>query len=265
MNLASMQQDFRLWLTAAAPDAADRFGTQAVPGLAVYQNNYRAQLLDCLQVSFPRVREWMGDEAFVSAAADHIDSRPPHAFTLDAYADNFGDTLARLYPHNPDLHELAWIEHALSWAFVAADATPLTAAALADVDWDAAHMVLVPSFTIRTASTNAFDIWNALDDGTEVPRGEIREATGGLVVWRRQFMCVVRQVGAIERDALMHVAGNGSFSALCAHLVEQLGEDEGIARAGALLANWIGSDLLADIVSAAPQSIKAYESNRAKE
>ncbi len=256
MSLAAMQQDFRIWLTAATPESASRFGADAAPGLAVYQNNYRAQLMDCLEVSFPRVREWMGHEVFLAAAVEHIDSQPPHAFTLDAYADGFGETLARLYPDNPDLHELAWIEHALSSAFVDADAVPMVADALADVDWDTARLTLVPSFTMRLATTNAFDIWNALDDGTTVPRSEMREASAGLVVWRRQFMCVVRQVDAIERDALMHVTANGAFDALCTFLVERLGEEEGIARAGALLANWIGSDMLAGIESAATQHSK---------
>ncbi|MGT2490723.1 hypothetical protein ACU4GD_09985 [Cupriavidus basilensis] len=41
--------------------------------------------------------------------------------------------------------KLAWIEHAMSRAFVAADAAPLPAAALEGIDWDAATVILVPS------------------------------------------------------------------------------------------------------------------------
>ncbi len=247
MNLAALQQDFRAWLVASSPESARRFGADAAAGLAVYQNNYRAQLVGCLEISFPRVREWMGNEAFLAAAIAHIDSHPPQAWTLDAYADGFGETLTRLYPNNPDLHELAWIEHALSWAFVAPDATPLPAAALAGIDWDAATLVLVPSLTMRMVTTNVHDIWNALSDGVHPPDSKMLAAPSSLVVWRRQFSCFMRQVDDAEREALIHIREDGRFDALCTRLVERLGEDEGIARAGALLADWLGNELIAGI------------------
>ena len=36
---------------------------------------------------------------------------------------------------------------------------------------------------------------------------------------------------------------------LCEFLVERLGEDEGISRAGELLAGWIGSELIVGVIS----------------
>lgn len=247
MNLATLQQDFRTWLTTASPEAAARLGRDTAAGLAVYQNNYRAQLVGCLETSFPRVHEWMGDEAFLASAIAHIDRHPPHAWTLDAYADGFDATLVARYPDNPDLHELAWIEHAMSVAFVAGDATPPSAAALASIDWDAATLVLVPSLQVRTATTNAHELWTALSDGEPLPESEMLAAPAGLIVWRKDFGCYLHHVDAVERDALIHLQANGHFDALCEMLVERLGEDDGIARAGALLASWLGSALIARI------------------
>ncbi|KJK24418.1 hypothetical protein UB46_11095 [Burkholderiaceae bacterium 16] len=255
MSLHALQQDFRAWLMAASSDAATRIGPDTSAGLAVYQNNYRAQLVGCLETSFPRVREWMGDEAFLSAAVTHVDNHPPHAWTLDAYADGFDGTLIEQYPDNPDLHELAWIEHAMSLSFVAADALPLPA--LDDIDWDAASLTLAPSLRLRTATTNAQQLWITLNDGELVPGSEMLAQPAGLIVWRREFGCYLRQVDAVEFEALRQVREDGRFEALCAWLVSRLGEDDGIARAGELLANWLGNGIVTGIVPGVVTGIEA--------
>ena len=245
MKLADLQSDFHAWLTGAAPAALARLGDGAAAGLAVYQNNYRSGLVNCLEASYPQLRAWIGAPAFLAAAVDHIDRTPPHAWTLDAYADGFHATLALRYPDNPDVRELAWIEHALGAAFIAPDAAPLPAAALANMNWDAAHLRLVPSFASMEVATNAEQIWSALWDGAAPPEAEMLAEPAGVIVWRRQFTSYLRQVDALELAALRQLQADGSFSALCELLVAQLGEADGVARAGALLATWLSSELIA--------------------
>lgn len=247
MTLAELQRDFRNWLTSAAEDSATRLGGGAMAGLDVYQNNYRAQLVGCLEDAFPKVRAWTGDEIFHKAVVTHIDSHPPHAWTLDAYPSGFGETLANLFPKNPDLQELAWIEWSLSEVFVAADATPLSLDALATVDWDTARLSLTPSLRTRVVTTNAESIWSALWEETPVPEGEMLGAPGGLFIWRRQFTSRLKQVGALELEALLQLQQHGSFATLCDWLVERLGETEGVAKAGELLANWLASELITGV------------------
>ena len=77
---------------------------------------------------------------------------------------------------------------------------------------------------------------------------------GGLLVWRRQFTSRLRQVDAVELQALVHLQGNGSFVGLCEFLVERLGVEEGVAKAGELLAGWIGSELIVGVVDDLPVS-----------
>jgi hypothetical protein len=248
MNLAAMQHDFQSWLTAASHDAAARLGGAA--GLAIYQNNYRAQLIGCLEQAFPQLRGWIGADAFQEAAIAHIQRTPPHAWTLDAYGDGFGATLGALFPDNPDLHELAWIEHALAAAFVAADAAPLALDGLAGIDWDTARLRLAPSLQAVAATTNAERIWSALWERSTVPQGEMLDTPGGLVVWRRGFRSSLRAVDALELHALLQLRRDGSFAALCALLVGQLGESAGVAKAGALLADWIAHELITGVDAA---------------
>jgi hypothetical protein len=248
MRLAELQRDFRSWLVTASEEAAIRLGADSVmAGLSIYQNNYRAQLVGCLEEAFPRVRAWIGEEAFRSLAIAHIDSHPPHAWTLDAYAGGFSQSLVSLLPDNPDVQELAWIEYALSEAFVAADAEPLSLEALSDVDWDSARLRLAPSLMSLVATTNAEAIWLALWGDKDPPEGEMLAKAAGLIVWRRGFTSCLRQVDALEREALVHLQDNGNFAALCDLLVGRLGDTEGVARAGALFANWLGSELIVGV------------------
>lgn len=250
MNLADIQDGFRAML--AGPSAAEGSHGAVPPGAgrAVYLNNYRAQLVGCLEESYPLLRAFIGEEAFLHAAAAHIRRRPPHAWTVDAYADDFCGTLQALFPDNPDLHELAWIEHALGQAFIGRDAAPVAAEALAAIDWDQARLQLTPTLHLRAAITNAGDLWFALRDGAavaRVPEAEMLSAPGGLLVWRRGFVSCLRALDAIEFAALSYLQREGSFVGLCALLVERLGEEQGIASASAMLADWLGSELITGV------------------
>ena len=248
MNLARLQQEFQNWLVNASDESAALLGNH-VAGLAVYQNNYRAQLVGCLEGAFPNLRQWLGDEAFLAACITHIDRHPPHAWTLDVYPAGLQKTLYEVFPDNPDVHELAWIEWSLSEAFVAADAAPLRMEALASVDWDTARLQLAPSLRSHALTTNAEAIWSALWQQTPPPEAAMLAEAGGLLVWRRQYTSRLRQIDALELHALQHLQHDGSFAGLCEFLVEHLGEEEGIGRAGEMLAGWIGSELIVGVIS----------------
>ena len=247
MNLAAWQRDFQHWLVTGSEGVAGRLGEGVTAGLAVYQNNYRAQLVGCLEQAYPQLRRWIGDEVFLTAAVHHVDHHPPHAWTLDAYPQGFHTSLMALFPNNPDLQELAWIESALNDAFVAADAEPLSLDALATVDWESAHLQLSPSLRSHGLTTNAESIWAALCDDLPPPEGEMLAKPGGVIVWRRQFTSRLRALEPLEYQALAHLQANGSFAALCELLVEHLGETDGVARAGTLLAGWLASELIVGV------------------
>ena len=60
-----------------------------------------------------------------------------------------------LYPDDPEVPELAWIEGALGEAFVAPDAPALSAADLADIDWDRAVLAFTPTLDLGALTSNA--------------------------------------------------------------------------------------------------------------
>jgi hypothetical protein len=247
MKLAELQSEFHHWLVASSDALETCLDALAKPGLTIYQNNYRTQLVNCLQVSFPQLRTWLGDEAFLEAAIAHIDRRPPHAWTLDAYGADFGDTLQAMFPHNPDIHELAWIEWALSESFVAADADLLPNDELWKVDWNTARLRLAPSLRHHAATTNVMAIWSALQDGAELPESAMLEAPGGLIVWRRDFTSRLQAIDAVGYAALLALQEDHHFDHLCEVMVEHLGEEAGVAKAGALLADWLTAGIVVGV------------------
>ncbi|MGF7151093.1 hypothetical protein FHS96_004754 [Sphingomonas zeicaulis] len=244
MSLLAFQRDMRAWLTREDGAAAGRIGRDAGPGLRVHQNNYRAQLVACLETGFVRTRAWIGDEAFLAAAAFHVDRVPPGGWTLDAYGHDFPSSLHLLYPADPEIAELAWIDLALDEAFVGVDAPAITAADLADVDWDRAVLRLVPTMNIGDRATNADCIWSALAAGHEPPAPRRLAVSGALLVWRQGFVPRFRAIEADEQTALIHAHAGLPFAALCTAAVEKLGEEAGIAQAGQWLGRWVSEGLV---------------------
>lgn len=247
MSLIDLQRDMRAWLEAEDAHAAARYGVAAASGLAVYQNNYRAQLVACLEESFERTRQWIGGEAFHRAVVTHVERLPPSSWTLDAYPRDFPSTLALLYPADAEVVELAWLEMALGEAFVALDAKALHAEDVGGVNWDRAVLHVAPTLDIADLTTNAPAIWSALVAEEKPPPAAFLFEPGALLVWRSEEMPLFRTTDQLERQSLLSARAGIPFNLLCESIVEELGEDVGIARVGAMLGQWLADGLIVGI------------------
>jgi len=247
MNLIDLQRDFRAWIADSSEEAALRMGEAARPGLDVYRNNYRAALVACLSEAFERVRLWIGEERFLSTARAHIDANQPRAWTLDAYAGGFPETLELLFHDDPEIAEIGWLDLALSEAFVGPDADPVELAGLADVDWDDAVLRLVPTFRSKRFGTNAAAIWSALSAGEMPPPAGTLPEAAVVLVWRKELISCFRTADPEEAAALELVREGATFGRLCAGMIVKFGEEEGVAAAGRLLGQWIGDGLITAI------------------
>jgi hypothetical protein len=244
MTLIELQRDMRAWLMREDATAAERVGAAAAPGLRVYQNNYRAQLAACIEDSFARTRDWIGEEAFHRAIVAHVERIPPSSWTLDAYPRDFPATLALLYPGDPEVAELGWLECALGEAFVGPDAPALQVDALGIIDWDRAVLHFTPTLDLGPLSTNVPAIWTALSAGEMPPAVELLPEPGSILVWRQGQVSRFRAIDQIERQALLAARGGLSFASLCEAMVVTYGQEDGIARAGQLLGQWLADGLI---------------------
>lgn len=245
MTLATLQADFCHWLQAECTDAATRLG--GGPGLDVYLNNYRSQLVAALESGFPQLQRWLGETAFRAAAAQHVEAHPPSAWTLDAYGETFPATIATLYPDNRECAELASIEWALSAAFTTADNVPLSAEALGAVDWDAARFAFVPDLTLVPVTTNAAALWQALDAEIPPPAAQPLPGPGAVLLWRDGFNPSFRTIEQAEAEAILQLEAGQSFGALCASLAKEHGEAGSAIILGSWLGAWLRDGLVAGI------------------
>jgi hypothetical protein len=244
MTLIDLQRDMRAWLVRDDAAAAGRFGAGAAPGLRVYQNNYRAQLAACLDDSFARTRYWIGQEAFHQAIVAHVERVPPSSWTLDAYPRDFPDTLALLYPDDPEIAELGWIDCALGEAFVGQDALAVDADRLGTIDWDRAVLDFTPTLDLGTLSTNATAIWTALAAGEMPPAVAPLPEPGAILIWRQDQVSRFRAIDQIEQQALLAARSGLPFADLCEAMVAAHGHEDGVARAGQLLGQWLADGLI---------------------
>ena len=247
MSLLELQQDFRHWLIAESPDVELRMGGRAEPGLAVYLNNYRAQLMACLSESFAILHAWMGETEFAAAAAAHIDRVPPHSWTLDDYAVNFAETLAGRYSTDPEIVDLARLECQLGLAFTGADAVRFDVATLDGIDWEAARICFVPTFALLPVRSNAGAIWSAIRAGdAAIPSPTFLENVT-VAVWRNEFVPTFRTLEDDEAEALRKLQDGASFGTVCEWLVSRAGEEQGPATAGGYLRSWLNEGMIARI------------------
>lgn len=247
MSLAQLQLDFRAWLTDGSDASAARFALEAQPGLFVYQNNYRAALMACLEESFAKTLAWIGSDRFRAAAAQHIDDCPPHSWSLDHYAAHFPAALAEQLPAEPEVGELAALELALTNAFVGADGVALAVSSLANIDWDGAVLHWVPNAHLLMLATNAPAIWSALAAETDSPAPAMLAEPVAVLVWRQQHISCFRALDRLEAALVREIFGGLRFAALCDRLVAELGERDGVATAGAWLGRWTADGLLAAV------------------
>lgn len=247
MSLLALQRDMRDWLLREDMAAADRIGTAAAPGLSVYQNNYRTQLVACLESSFPRTRAWIGEDMFLHAAVHHVDRVPPSSWTLDAYARDFPATLAQLHPDDPEITEIAGIELALEELFVAADSPAVGLDGLGGVDWDRAVLTFAPSIDLLHLNTNSLAIWSALVDQKEPPAPQYLDTAEVALLWRQGEQCRIRTVDDAELQALLNLRCGMTFGALCRDFALLLGEEAGMMLVGQWLGLWLSDQMVVAI------------------
>ncbi len=108
MSLLALQRDFQGFLLEASGTLSRQSALQV--GLGVYHNAYRVQLCDCLKESFERVFLWLGEDRFMVAARTHIESHPPHGWTLGIYGDGFDQKVVRFCFAKKDETLLAALE-----------------------------------------------------------------------------------------------------------------------------------------------------------
>jgi hypothetical protein len=245
MRLEELQRKFSESIRCLAEPAAQ------LPirgnGIEIYRNNYRSQLCAVLKDSFPYLVLWLGDAVFERCAEAHIACSEPNSWTLDDYGRDFPNTLRSLFPNDPEVWELAWLELAMAQAFVAKDDGPVEADALNQIDWDSACINFVSSLRFSEAQSNAAEIWSAFEEQSVPPAAELLPEARAYVVWRRDFVPRVRVVPISEYQVITALRLRFTFAETCEILRLRMGEERAAATAGEMLGRWLSDGLVAAI------------------
>lgn len=128
----------------------------------VYRASFEANLGQALRDTYPVVNRLVGEDYFGQVARAYLRAHPSHSGDLHEYGAHFATFLAAQdsvldLPYLPDVARLEWLAHL---AFHAADAEPLTLAALAGLPPDFyAGLCLLPCVGVMRSEFPVHRIW----------------------------------------------------------------------------------------------------------
>lgn len=244
MNLLARQRAFCDFLRDDPNNMVSLIAGDADARLAVYHHAFRARLGDCLRDSFPKCWTYLGDDQFGAAIATHRVRCEPHSWTLDAYGVGFDQTLAMLFPDDPEITELAWLEWALRRAFDGADLDPISRDGLTTIDWDVSVPILHPTARFCEVRCNSAAIWAAIDGYRTPPVADFLDQSTLLVVWRKGLVPQYRSVTGYERQALLAIGKGLAFGAMCGAVFAKLPPDDAVPVIGAMFGRWVNDGLI---------------------
>jgi hypothetical protein len=201
------------------PAPAGLTGPQGKPADArynVYRNNVTVSLIDALASVFSATRRITGEDFFRAMARFYVRSNPPRSRLIFAYGDTFPDFIAN-YEYAQDmpwLADVARIERAWLDSQHAADATPLSAEALAAVPLDSLENLVFtphPAARLLKSSFPAFSIFTMnRGDGKVEPIASLEPET--TLVTRPAFDVAVRSLPAGSATFLGNLLMGGTFA-----------------------------------------------------
>ena len=252
-SLALIQSDFQDYLLRGSGTvSAHVLGTARVPvetRLGIYAGAYGSRLVDALRSNYPALAVLLGEADFEALGAEYVRTHDSPFFSIRNYGEALPEFLAQqaTYAEVPLLAELARWEWALGAVFDAADATPLTAAALARIppaDWAQLSFEWHPSVRRIALAWNVPQLWQALTRGGERPELALLPEPIEWLAWRQELRTYFRSLSASEAAALDAARAGDSFGALCERLQAGLGERAAPAQAATLLRGWVDAGLI---------------------
>lgn len=218
-------------------------GVERSTRLRVYRTAYLSRIGGVLEEHYPKLRALLGDAAFRPLIRDYLRAYPPH----DPSLREAGAELWRfLFPTKRYLHvDLARLERARVEAFDGPDAEVLTrdhVAALPPEQFPELRVKLVPTAQLLLVTTNADDVWDAIEDDRTPPAAlDIRRV---ILVWRRDVTVIHRTLEEDEASALLQTTSSSlgnTFAGVC----EAFGtQPDPSARAIELLLRWLDAEIL---------------------
>lgn len=233
--------------------------TDPAQRLGIYHHAYRARLAEVLADSFAKTNLYMGSDSFEAEAIAFAVSQPPMTRSLSRYGAEFPAYLAKRYPDNPELSELAQLDWDLRTRFDGADVPALSEAAAQTLSdgtapqWLGWTEPLHPSMLLRNINTNVTQIWCAIDTDQDVPEVHYFAQPKALAVWRKELQPHFQTLEPDEAR-FVHCMLAGSSIDETASTWASAGELSDPQQLGTWLQGWLAQGMLRHDMDAAPAS-----------
>ncbi len=182
-----------------APLATPAFVAQAQSRFAIHRNNVVAGLVAALARGFPAIQRLLGEDYFAALAGEFVRVHPPANPVLLEWGEALPEFLDAFAPlaERPYFGDVARLEWARRCAYHAADAVPLTAAALRALPAEAVgelHLAAHPSVLRLHSPHPLLTLWQAQqdDNGLAMP-----------IDWQPQQVLVFREAGHVRTEILI--------------------------------------------------------------
>jgi len=201
----------------------------------VYAHGYLARITEAAGLEYAATRRILGDAAFASLLDRYLAVFPPRSFDLSRVGDRLASFLEfdRLSVDLPFLPELACLERAISEAFVARDAEPVTWTQLANLGAGAVaalRFALTPGVALLRSDWPLHEIWTCRFE-------EDDDAVSIALVGRPSNVLVYRQDARVRVDAisgaeaaLVEAARIGDASLEDLEVLSDAGKPENLVR-----------------------------------
>ncbi|MCF6198515.1 MAG: DNA-binding domain-containing protein [Hyphomicrobiaceae bacterium] len=219
--------------------------------LGVYQYAYGARLLEFLQTDYGNLHGYLGDEQFEALCNAYIESHPSHTINARWFGEQFPAFVKETPPFSDmaQLGEIAALEYALNSVFDEVDERVLSMEQLAELPpekW--AGLVLQPVTAIHhlALTTNADEIWQALENENDPPALVQHEETVHILVFRYDSHGYFRPMPYEEAMMWDKMVMGVPFGVLCELITAYGGEEDAAMRAAGYLQGWIASGFIAE-------------------
>lgn len=226
--LRSLQGEFQDYILGRSRHALARVESSAALSaerrLDIYHNAYRVRLSELLADTYARVVLYIGETSLDSAARAFIEENSPASRNLRNYGGAFPAFLAKYFPNDPEVAELAEMDGRLRNTFDAADGSALRVqdvAAIAPQDWDAVVFALHPTVSFQCFKWNTPAIWQSLNKGDAPPPAKPLPHPEVWLFWRKELQPHFRSLSPEETTALQAINDGQTFGRLCAMLAEE--------------------------------------------
>lgn len=232
----------------------------SAPGrIGVYHGMYLARMREALESDYPGLARFLGPEAWEGLVRSYVQVHPSRSYTLNVLGRELPSFVARAPVRRPAFcRDLARLEWAVTEAFDAPGATPLTEDALAAVapgEWERARLVPVPALRLLVLEHDAGAHVDALREGRRRP--PIRRRRCRVVVYRRGDAVSRRQEEPTPFALLEDLVNGVPVGRALARRLEGRGARLGPDEAFRLFRDWAAMGLFRAVEIAPPMVARA--------